>query len=82
MKQVEFKEQNGILLKPENMTDEQCGTLPCYRDGSQVISKWILSEEEKKQILENGFIWVSVLSGISQPPIALWIGEFENKPKI
>ena len=82
MEQIEFKEQNSVLLKPDDMTDEQCGSLPCHRDGNQIISKWKLSEEDKKQILENGVIWVSVLGRETQPPIALWTGEFENKPVI
>ena len=51
------------------MSDKECTSLPCFRDGNQVISKWELSEEEKAHIAKHGFIWVSVLGGWSQPPI-------------
>ena len=82
MKQIEFKEQNATLGKPENMTDEECGSLPCHIDGVQVISKWKLNAEELIKIMQTGEIWLSVLSGKTQPPVAIWIGDFENKPKI
>lgn len=80
MTPVEFEEQNGVLRKPDNMTDEECLPLPCYRDGFQVISKWKLSEQEKKHVLEHGWIWVNVLGGATQPPI-LAIAQ-EKLPKI
>ena len=51
------------------MSDKECSSLPCFRDGQQVISKWELSEEEKAHVAEHGFIWISVLGGPSQPPI-------------
>jgi hypothetical protein len=69
MKPIKFKEQNFTLGKPPNMSDNECMSLPCFRDGNQVISKWKLSEEEKAHVAEHGFIWISVLGGWSQPPI-------------
>ena len=33
MNPINFKEATKILRKPENMTDEECGTLPIYTDG-------------------------------------------------
>lgn len=71
MKPVEFKEQNVILGKPESMTDEECEQLPIFTNGEQCISCWEVTEEELKEIVETKRIWVSVLSGSTQPPICL-----------
>jgi len=69
MKPIEFDEQNGNLGKPVNMSDKECGSLPCFRDGLNVVSKWELTEEELKEIKKTKCIYVSVLSGKSSPPI-------------
>ena len=71
MKQIEFSEQNAILGRPKNMTDEECGSLPVYTDGKQCISKWELNEEDKKHINEKGYIWLRVLSGHTQPAVCI-----------
>lgn len=39
---IKFKEANKNLSKPENMTDEECGSLWVYSDGRQCISCWRL----------------------------------------
>lgn len=69
MKPVEFKEMNTVLNKPDNMTDDECQSLPCFRDGQQTISKWELDEAEKKHVAEKGYIWIRVLAGPTSPPI-------------
>lgn len=71
MKPIEFEEQNTDLKKPESMTDEECSSLPCFRDGNQVISKWELNEEEKEHVAKKGWIWVRVFAGMSSPPISI-----------
>lgn len=71
MKWIDFPEQNRLLGKPENMTDEECGTLPVFTDGKQCISKWELDEKDIKHILEKGYIWLRVLSGETQPPVLI-----------
>lgn len=68
MKPVEFKEQNFVFQKPEEMTEEECASLPCYREAGQNISKWELNEEEKNHIMEHGYIFINVL-GVIHPPI-------------
>jgi hypothetical protein len=70
MNPIEFKEQNLILQKPKEMTDEECTSLPCFTDGEQFVSKWELTEEEKKHILEHGFVWLQVLSNV-HPPVSI-----------
>lgn len=71
MKWIDFPERNRLLGKPENMTDEECGTLPVFTDGQVCISKWELNEADIKHILEKGFVWLRVLSGETQPPVCI-----------
>ena len=81
MKPIEFPEKNRILLKPADMTDKECCSLPVYCDGKQCISLWKLSWKERLQSLFYGRLWVYVLSGNTQPPIAFSTKKtvFENK---
>lgn len=71
MKAIEFKEQNRILAKPENMTDEECKSLPVFSNGEECISCWQLSDEEIEKLKETKCIWLGVLSGQTQPPVFL-----------
>lgn len=70
---IEFDEQNGELTKPDGMTDEQCRSLPCFRNGDQVISRWQMSWKERFLVLLTGKVWASVWSGHSSPPIKLMV---------
>lgn len=69
MTPIKFHEQNSVLLKPEGMTDEQCISLPCFRNGEQVISRWQMTWAERIKVLFTGKLWVSVWSGRTAPPI-------------
>ena len=71
MKPIEFKEQNILYTKPADMTDEECGSLPAYKDGMNNISCWTMSIKERLKVLFTGVIWINVL-GKGQPPI--WLG--------
>lgn len=68
---IKFKEANKNLLKPESMTDEECGSLWVYSDGRQCISCWRLTWKERIKALIFGKVWLSVLSGYTQPPVWL-----------
>ena len=68
---VRFPEANRNLLKPENMTDEECSSLWVYTDGCQCISCWKLSLLQRLAILLHGNLWLCVLSGGTQPPVWL-----------
>lgn len=72
MRPINFKESNRHLGKPAGMTDEECGSLHVFTDGSQCISCWKMSWRERLSALLFGRVWVSVLSGGTQPPI--WAG--------
>lgn len=69
MKPIVFDEMNGVLTKPENMTDEECSSLPVYRDGTQCISCWELSDDDIEKLSKTRKLWVFVISGVTQPPI-------------
>lgn len=73
MKPVEFVGQNVVLQKPPGMTDEECGSLPILRDlqSGYCISCWQPSWRERVKIFFRGKIWLMVLSGATQPPVAI-----------
>lgn len=71
MRPIKFEQANKNLQKPSNMTDEECQSLWVYSDGEQCVSCWQLSFMERIKALFFGKIWISVLSGQTQPPIWL-----------
>ena len=72
LKAIKFKEANKNLLKPSDMTDDECSSLWVYSDGRECISCWKLSFAQRISALLFGKIWLSVLSGKTQPPV--WVG--------
>lgn len=68
---IRFTESNAELKKPSTMTDDECGSLPVYCDGSQSISCWHLPWRHRIRILFSGCIWLGVVFGSTQPPV--WI---------
>jgi hypothetical protein len=72
-----FKEQNGSLGAPQNFDPEQSEaaseivSLPVFSDGEQCISLWRMSWRERLSALLFGRVWLQVLSGPTQPPVAL-----------
>jgi len=71
MNPVKFPEANKNLLKPSNMTDEECASLWIFTDGSQCVSRWRLMWKDRLRVLWYGHIWLSVHSGKTQPPVRL-----------
>lgn len=45
--------------------------LPVYTDGQQVVSCWRASWRERVSVLLFGRVWLQVLSGSTQPPVAV-----------
>ena len=66
-----FPEANRNLTQPDNMTDEECGSLWVYTDGNQCVSCWQLTWRQRLRLLFSGKIWLGVLSGYTQPPVWL-----------
>jgi hypothetical protein len=71
MKPEQFPQANKTLTKPENMTDEQCCSLPVYCDNKTCISCWKMTFRERLSALFFGRVWLYVLSGKTQPPVGL-----------
>ena len=69
MKTIKFKEATKELLKPESMTDEECKSMWVFNDGKQCISCWKVPIWKRIKMLFHGKVWISVLSGQTQPPI-------------
>lgn len=71
MKTMKFEQANRNLLKPPDMTDKECGSLPVFTDGNECISCWKMTWRERFSALFFGKIWLSVHSGQTQPPVWL-----------
>lgn len=71
MKPIKFLGANSFLSKPESMDDSECGPLPVYTDGEYCLSCWAPTWRERLSIFLFGKVWVWVLSGRTQPPIAI-----------
>lgn len=71
MKAIKFKQANRNLLKPNSMTDEECKRLWVFTDNRECISCWKLSFKQRLSALFFGTVWLSVLSGGTQPPVWL-----------
>ena len=71
MKPIKFKEANKNLLKQQGMTDEECSGLWVYTDGEQCISCWKMNWKQRIMAFLFGRVWLSVLSGQTQPPV--WV---------
>lgn len=66
-----FPEANRTLVKPPSMTDEECGSLPVWTDGTTCVSCWKLTLRERLSALIHGRVWLGVLTGGTQPPVWL-----------
>ena len=86
MKPVEFKDQTMVFRKPENMSDEQCGSLPAKQhtiniEGCQfnaIESVWKLSDEEIREVLQSKRIRLRVIAN-GMPPVEL-MAEQSDEP--
>jgi len=73
MKPVDFPQANRTLLRPESMTDDECGSLNVLTDGKHCVSLWHPSIRERLSILLFGRVWLWVYSGDTMPPVAVQV---------
>lgn len=73
MEPKQFDQANKNLLKPEGVTDKDCGSLPVFTDGKVCISLWQMTWGERLKALFFGKVWLFVHSGQTQPPVALMV---------
>lgn len=69
MNPIDFPQSTKVLQKPGTMLDSECQSLPIWNDGKECISCWRASFKERVRILLTGKVWLSVLSGRTQPPV-------------
>lgn len=72
MRPTEFKLSNAVLQPSgaaysENVTGVK--PLPIWTDGEQCLSCWRMTWRERVSALVFGKVWISVLTGKTQPPI-------------
>lgn len=72
MKAIGFPEANKTLAKPVSMTDEECGPLEVFSGDGQCVSCWKPGLRERLSVLFFGRVWLTVLSGETQPPVSVW----------
>lgn len=70
MKPINFKESNFTFTKPVDMTDEECGDLPCFRENNVIISCWKMSWKERIRFFFTGKMWLWVI-GNGMPPVSI-----------
>jgi hypothetical protein len=69
MKPCKFPEANIELQAPTGM--DNCDPMWVHRDGTHCISKWTLNWKERLRVLFTGHVWLWVVSGWTQPPVAV-----------
>lgn len=75
MKPINFPESNADLSRPYGTSAEQCSSLPILQTGEFCISCWKGSWRDRLHFLFTGKCWLSVWSGVTQPPVKLTIEE-------
>ena len=71
MKPTEFSEQTKVLSKPVGWSDDECSPLGVWTDGRECISRWEPTLRERIALLFGAPVWLRVVSGKTQPPVAL-----------
>lgn len=68
---ADFDESNGVLGRPEGMSDDECEALSvahCVQNGAPVVvSCWKLTPDELREINRTGRVWLGIL-GQTMPP--------------
>ncbi len=80
MKFIDFPEANFTFTKPENMTDDECGSLRVWRGETEpneqgnsfpnIISCWELSDDDVANILRDRKIYLRIVSN-GMPPVSI-----------
>lgn len=69
MKPIEFPESNRLLKAYES--EHEMKDMRVWTDNKMCISCWKATWKERLSFLLFGKVWVYVLSGGTQPPVAL-----------
>lgn len=87
MQPISFPQQNHVLGKPEDMTDDECSPLPTHHYNQPIegklypaiISCWKLSPEELEEVQRTGVVWVSILGKTLAPFIVFTQNPFASE---
>lgn len=76
MKPIPFNEANKVLTAPvQGATTEgtahKIDPLHVFTDGQMCISCWQPTWRERLKILFSGKVWLFIISGSTQPPVAV-----------
>jgi hypothetical protein len=71
MRPIHFQEANTEFVKPNGMTDEECGPLSAYVGENHISTVWQPNKEDIEAINAGRPIIVQVC-GLSLPPISLF----------
>ena len=72
MNPTNFEQANKTLTAPDKTySDNVTGVEPLrvWTDGEQCVSCWRMTWRERLAALVHGHVWVSVLTGGTQPPM-------------
>ena len=78
MKPVTFKYSNKVLQPSSQKYSTNVASveaLPIWTDGEQCVSCWKMSLRERLSAILFGRIWLSLLSGETQPPACIQVGK-------
>lgn len=70
MSPTDFHESNVHLAPPAGM-EETCGYLHVYTNGEVCISCWKPTKEELARLVAGEPVWLTIVSGHTQPPVAV-----------
>lgn len=62
-----FAESNCVMRRPKDMTGEQCFDVHAFRDGTQVVTCWQPTPEERVKIAIGEPVWLILIGPTMQP---------------
>lgn len=82
-----FEQSNIVFDRPQNMTDEECEALCCWKgqdtEGNHiVVSCWKVTQEELEEINKTGRVWAYHFGGVLQPHCLSGTNPFEKKESV
>ncbi len=81
MTPINFPESNQSLSRPDGTTEKQCSSLSILQTGDFCISCWPGTWRDRLRFLFTGRCWLSVWSGVTQPPVKVTTEEPFNQSK-
>jgi hypothetical protein len=76
MHPINFEGSNVNLTKPENMTDEECASLPAEKNVDAqgfhyILTAWMPNKEDLESLQKGNPLFLKIL-GVAHPPVAMF----------